>query len=137
MIFLKQDTIDKISRLNSKTLDQKVLETVRRVKSISVMKTSLDKLVEETEKVPENAGAQKSVPEIKEAPKATAEKTHSNAASSASTTSSSSANKNVAQPGSSPNKYAASAINFLEMMKNNPEKVLKLIFIQTGQRQPH
>ena len=95
------------------------------------MKTSLDKLVEETEKVPENAGAQKSVPEIKEAPKATAEKTHSNAASSASTgsssSSSSSANKNVAQPGSSPNKYAASAINFLEMMKNNPEKVIELI----------
>ena len=126
MVFLKQDTIDKISRLNSKTLDQKVLETVRRVKSISVMKTSLDKLVEETEKVPENAGAQKSVPEIKEAPKATTEKAKSNAASSAST-GSSSANKNAAQPGSSPNKYAASAINFLEMMKNNPEKVIELI----------
>ena len=93
------------------------------------MKTSLDKLVEETEKVPENAGAQKSVPEIKEAPKATAEKTHSNAASSVSTGSgsSSSANKNVAQPDSSANKYAASAINFLEMMKNNPEKVIELI----------
>jgi hypothetical protein len=109
-----QDTIDRISRQNSKLLDGKVLEIVKRVKSVAVVKTSLEKLVDEIErKVPEKldgglensaAAAAKATPKAAEMPKASVASYKASSSSAAS-------------------KYAATATEFLEMMKKHPERV--------------
>jgi hypothetical protein len=96
-------------------LDNKVIDIVRQVKSLSVMKTSLDKLLDDS-KVPEETETEKEkekeeVVVVKKTEKKVPTKDM----------------KKFGETSKPQNKYIETIINFLEMLKSNPDKVLLVL----------
>ena len=129
---LFQDRIAEITNgRNSKALDNKVLEIVKRVKSIEVIKTSLDKLAEESSRTDDvnvnndvNAKNDANVNNDVNAKHDVDVKNHSKSSKlPASTKSSVASLKGFGGPSGVANKYTTKVIEFLEMIKNHPEKV--------------
>ena len=142
---LFQDRIAEITNgRNSKALDNKVLEIVKRVKSIEVIKTSLDKLAEESSRtddvnvnndvnakndanVNNDVNAKNDMPNVNNDVTAKHDvdvKNHSKSSKlPASTKSSVASLKGFGGPSGVANKYTTKVIEFLEMIKNHPEKV--------------
>ena len=93
-------------------LDNKVIDIVRRVKSLSVMKTSLDKLLADS-KVPEETETKIEKEEV--VVKKTEKKVPTKDM------------KKFGETSKPQNKYIETIINFLEMLKSNPDKVLLVL----------
>ena len=93
-------------------LDNKVIDIVRRVKSLSVMKTSLDKLLDDS-KVPEETETKIEKEEV--VVKKTEKKVPTKDM------------KKFGETSKPQNKYIETIINFLEMLKSNPDKVLLVL----------
>ena len=94
-------------------LDNKVIDIVRRVKSLSVMKTSLDKLLDDS-KVPEETETETETEKEKE--EVVVKKTEKKVPTKDM--------KKFGETSKPQNKYIETIINFLEMLKSNPDKVI-------------
>jgi hypothetical protein len=92
-------------------LDNKVIDIVRRVKSLSVMKTSLDKLLADS-KVPEETETKTEIEKEEVVVKKTEKKVPTKDM------------KKFGETSKPQNKYIETIINFLEMLKSNPDKVI-------------